>query len=89
MFDHEQGRPEAHAPRPGITHYRISETTHLHLQVLAAALHGLTILADPAPTDRGTDFQDRHAAPIFARLGDYTDRLIADCALVLAPTGPA
>lgn len=84
MIHHGFGRPDQRAPRTAATHYEITEATHLHLQMLAATLHSLRILADRVATDQGSDFQDIDAAPLFALLADYADRLIAECAVVLA-----
>lgn len=65
---------------PDGNHYILSEDTHFDLQMLCAALLGLSALCFTPPGDDGPDFGTDEAAPIFYLLGEFGGMLLAEIA---------
>ncbi|MFT4091855.1 MAG: hypothetical protein QM645_14070 [Asticcacaulis sp.] len=69
-------------PRPDTPHirapYALTEDIHQELSQLFCALDMIADLAEGTPTDRGTDLESRHYAPLFRTLAFYGHRLMAD-----------
>lgn len=73
-----------HSPRPPVdpdgNHYILSEHAHFDLQMLFAALLGLSALCFTPPEDDGPDFGVEEAAPIFYLLGEFGRRIMREIA---------
>lgn len=59
-------------------HYALNDGVQQELSQLFCALDLIADLAEGTPTDRGTNLESRHYAPLFRTFAFYGHRLMAD-----------